>query len=154
LKRFPVLALLAGAALVGCDGPWDRTALAARVSPRSMWKATGNLDDPPKAIDGKIGTVTVGGDSGRPAYLTIDLGKVCLFNMIAVDHGAEEMGFCRRLAVGSSLDGKTFTDHYIAVGTRRITTICLQSPVLARYIRLRVLASGGRPWAVAEVYVQ
>ncbi len=134
-----------------------KTTLAAKITPRSKWIATGNLGDPSKAIDGKIGTITVVGDPRRPADLIIDVGKVCTFNMIVIDHGTQEMGVSRWLGIATSSTKKPddFTrDSYVAVGTRRITTVVLQRTVLARYVRLRVIRQGANPWAVAEVHLQ
>ena len=160
MSRLCVLVLLSVAVLAGCNGeiygPGRTLSKAARITPRSQWTATGNLGDPSKAIDGNIGTITVVGDRRRPADLIIDLGRVCVFNMIAIDHGAREMGFCRRLGIATTTTKPNdFTlDSYIAVGTRRITTVVLQQAVLARYVRLCVIGQGENPWAVAEVYVQ
>jgi hypothetical protein len=74
--------------------------------------------------------------------------------MVIVDHGREDMAFAQQVGMMTSLDGRTFVRRYTGVGTRRVTTFCLMTPVLARYVRLEVLVPGDKPWAVAEVYVQ
>ena len=73
--------------------------------------------------------------------------------MVIIEHGADELAFAPRVAVQTSLDGAVFTQRYVGVGSRRVTILYLGGPVLARYVRLQALASGQRPWAVAEIYL-
>jgi len=149
--------LLVGPALfsAGCAGDFEhgRFAPAAAVSPFQDWKVTGNLQEPQKAADGSAATAAVA-RRGHNAQITIDLGTACLFNMIAVNHGPDQFGFCRRLAVLTSLDGKAFDRRTVLPGTRHITVLLLPRPTLARYIRLQVVLRGSRPWSVAEIFVQ
>jgi len=133
------------------DGP---KAPAAAITHRRQWKVSGELRDPEKAADGTLYTAAIGDHLRSGAGITIDLGKPCVFNMVVVDHGRNEMGFCRRLVLLSSMDGRTFERQYAVPGTRRMTTLCLISPVLARYIRIEAVIPGDQPWSVAEVYVQ
>ena len=158
-KKLALLLTCLAATAAGCavapiypaDGPKSP---AAAVTSRRQWKASGDLRDPEKAIDGTPDTAAIGDPLRSGAAITIDLGKACLFNMVAVDHGLNETGFCRRLVLLSSMDGSTFERRYAVPGTRRITTLCLVSPVLARYIRLEAVIPGEAPWSIAEVYVQ
>lgn len=133
------------------DGPKPQ---ASSVSPRSRWQASGDLRDVQKAIDGSLATAAVSPSTYHNAQITIDLGKSCVFNFVAIDHGADELGFCRRVAVLVSQDGKNFAQVEAVPGTRRVTVINLVSPVLARYVRLVAVVPGDRPWSIAEIYIQ
>ncbi len=139
----------------GCGGPTYDTgrAEAAAISPRSAWQATGDLRSVAAAIDQNVATAAVSIETTGRGTITIDLSKPCLFNMVIIEHGADEMGFAPRLAVLTSMDGQTYTQRYLGVGTRRVTILYLGGPVLARYVRLRALTAGQRPWSVAEVYL-
>ena len=86
--------------------------------------------------------------------LTIDLKEMVLFQMVVIDHGRDEHGYCRRVGVATSADGEAFADRHPAPGTRRLTILSLPEPVLARYVRLRVVRPGPRPWSIAEVFLQ
>lgn len=153
--------ILAAAAmpLCGCMGGRIYDAAAPRapasaISERHSWEISGNLSDPARAIDGYVETAAVAENGGGAAQLTVDLGKPGLFNMVIVDHGGEEFGFPKRMALETSLDGQNFTPRYEVLGTRRVTLLVLPAPVLARYVRLRASEPGSRPWAVAEIYLQ
>jgi len=124
------------------------------VPGRGLWEAYGTVQDPARAIDGNIHTAAVAADADGPAQLVIDLGKPGTLNMIVIDHGANEFGFARQVVVHTSLDGKRFVRRHAALGTRRVSTLLLMSPVLARYVRLDAVAPGTRPWSVAEVHMQ
>jgi len=128
--------------------------LATAVSARTTWRVGGDLKEVKNAVDGSRVTAAVSEPAYQNAHVTIDLGKPCLFNMVVIDHGPEEMGFCRRLAVLTSLDGQNYTRRTVGPGTRRVTILSLITPILARYVRLQVVATGDRPWSVGEVYVQ
>lgn len=130
----------------------DPRAPANAVTPRATWKVSGSLAGAPKAVDDNLQSFASSGAAG--AQLTIDLGKWCLFNQVIVDHGPNEYGFPRRMAVLTSLDGSVFTQQHIVPGTRRITYATLPSPVLARYVRLQAVVQGDQPWSVAEVYLR
>jgi len=152
-----VACILPLAVLTGCVSPIYHDGSkppAASVSHRSRWQASGSVSNPNNAIDGNIATAALSGNSYENATLTINLGKTCVFNLVVIDHGQRAMGFCRRLAVAMSMDGKTFKHVYAASGTKRITYLWLPSPVLARYVRLQVVVPGRKPWSVAEVHLQ
>ena len=155
LLRFVFVALVAAGA-VGCGSPYvvDRQFAAGALTPRSRWKASGPLKDPAKALDGNDTTAAVSEPYYNDVALTIDLGEVCVLNMITIDHGPDEMGFCIRIAAETSLDGENFVRRAEAPGTRRATFISMVTPVLARYVRLKVVAQGEKPWSVAEVHLQ
>ncbi|MBS3733574.1 MAG: discoidin domain-containing protein [Phycisphaerae bacterium] len=155
------LAVVAVAALpLGCE-PSElyrntRQFTEDTLAPRSEWQARGRgFDAPPHAIDSNTQTVARTRRGYGDASLTLDLGDVCLFNMVILDHGsAGEMGFAGRVAVLTSIDGKTFTRCAAAPGTRRITLIPVVTPTLARYVRIQAVSPGGRPWSIAEVHLQ
>jgi hypothetical protein len=151
--------LLGLLALGGCvqqivpDTP-TRNGLNA-VSDRRTWRATGvGIAHPERAIDGDLTTYAVTGPAYQDAYLTIDLGKPCLFNLVRIDHGADQTGCCRRVAVLTSMNGRDFTYRYAVDDIERIATLFLPSPMLARYVRLQVVIQGDKPWAIAEVYLE
>jgi len=151
--------LAAAAVLCGCDGGSSvnyngKRSPGAALTDRKLWRASGDLRDAPKAIDGDRATAAVSGESYSTAAITIDLGRVCVFNRVIVEHGPDEHGFPRRMAVATSLDGKEFTQQTQVPGTRRVTNAVLITPVLARYVRLQVAMPGARPWSVAEVILQ
>jgi len=157
--RFLLLFGLAPLALaVGCaDAPIFHDARdhpIGEISPRSSWSVSGTLADLEKAIDGDLTTAARSNNPHAGATLTLDLGKVCLFNLAAVDHGAAQMAFARRVEIRTSVDGRRFRTQYIAPGTRRVTALLLGEPVLARYVTFRVVEPGPEPWSVAEVYFQ
>jgi hypothetical protein len=106
------------------------------------------------AIDQNVATAAVSSAPDGKGTITIDLSKPCLFNMVVIEHGGNEMGFARRVAVLTSLDGEIFTQRYAGLGTRRVTVLYLGAPVLARFVRLRALVAGDQAWSVAEVYLQ
>lgn len=144
----------------GCEpgGLYENTRQFASgtVTARERWRAAGPaFDAPGKAVDGRSATAAVTGSDYANADLTIDLGEVCLFNTVVIDHGtAGQMGFPRRVAVLTSDDGERFERQTTSPGTRRVTVIPLIRPTLARYVRFRALVPGGRPWSVAEVHLQ
>jgi hypothetical protein len=145
--------------MLGCDAApiyTDGSSRAAigSVPDRSKWTARGNLKDAGNGVDGNINTLAVAVDGAANSSLMIDLGKPGLLNMVVVDHGRNEFGFARRMLVSTSLDGERFTQRHSGPGTRRVSTMMLITPVLARYVRLDVLLPGDRPFTVAEVYMQ
>ena len=150
----PILAcLLAGCTnsdLYGSSGKMP----VSRVSKRRLWRASGELKRPELATDGRLDTAAISTLSYAGATLTIDLGKPSLFNLVVIDHGRNHFGFCRRVGILTSSDGKTYTQRYAAPGTRRLTTLLLPRHVLARYVRLQAIVPGDNPWSVAEVYFQ
>jgi hypothetical protein len=152
-------ALLGGAVLAsGCDSTAEEGGGAPSpgsvITPRNTWRASGDLRDPAKAIDGDLSTAAVSGNPYANAHIELDLGKPCLFNRLVVEHGPDEHGFPARMAVFTSLDGQTFTSQGEFSGKRHVTNVVLITPVLARYVRLQAVSPGARPWSVAEVYLQ
>jgi len=127
---------------------------AAAVSDAQTWRLEGDLNNLQHAVDGDISTAAVINPAYRNASITLDLGKPCLFNAIYIDHRPWPMGFCRKVAVLTSLDGKHFSRQHVGPGTRQITSLCIIKPVLARYIRLQVLRPGDRGWSLGEIYVR
>jgi len=150
------LLLVLAVGIAGCGSVYTSGRQFSRgaITPRSAWKASGTLKDPAKALDGDLLTAAVSEGNYKDATLDIDLGEVCLFNMVAIDHGPDEMGFCGRVAAETSVDGKEFTRRAEAPGTRKVTIVSLITPVLARYLRLRAVDVGVEAWSVAEVHLQ
>jgi len=110
------------------------------------------LKDVSLAADGATATASVTmHNSYEGAELTIDLGRPCVFNHVAVEHGPDEFGFARQVALLTSSDGRNFQEQRRVAGQRKVTNILLVKAALARYIRLRVAVPGNRPWSVAEV---
>ncbi len=158
IGRRTLAALLCGAAAwSGCEGASPDSgapAPGAVISPRNTWRASGDLRDPAKAIDGELSTAAVSGTPYTNARLDVDLGKPCTFNRIVVEHGPDEYGFPARMAVYTSLDGQTFHLQAEVPGKRKVTNVLLVSPTLARYVRLQAVSAGARPWSVAEIVLQ
>jgi hypothetical protein len=154
-RWFLRIALAGCAAGMGCAGEYGGGhSEAAVISPRSTWRAAGDLQSVASAIDQNPGTAAVSTAPDGRGTITIDLGKPCLFNMVVIEHGSNEMGFARRVAVLTSMDGEIFTQRYAGVGTRRVTILYMGTPVLARFVRLRAIVAGEQPWSVAEVFLQ
>ncbi len=146
------------AAVGGCDGTGGysnngQQLLTGQVSPHSVWRVTSTLLDSSKAIDGDISTAAVGRGSGNDT-ITIDLGKVCMFNLVIIHHGGNANGHCKRVGVLTSLDGQDFAYRGSASGKRKVTNILLGQYVLARYLRLQAVIPGTKPWSIAEIYLQ
>ena len=152
----PLVFLMAHA--IGCDAPIyteaSRKYPIGSLTDRTRWTITGDLKDPANAADGNIFTVAVTGNGATSGSLTIDLGTPGLFNMIALDHGRQEMGFATEVGISTSLDGRNFTLRHTAAGTRRVSSFLLISPTLARYIRLTAAVQAEKPWSVAEIHIQ
>lgn len=150
-----MIVLGAGIPGIGCSGPIyrDGRAEAALITPRDTWRLSGDMKSVFLAADQNISTAAVSGDSSGRGTITIDLGKPCVFNMVIIEHGEDEMGFAPHVAVLTSLDGQVFTQNCVGVGTRRVTILYLGGPALARYVRLQALTVGQRPWTVAEIYL-
>ena len=146
-------------AIAGC-GPastiytGSRGFLAASVTPKSMWRAFGDVIDPAAAVDGNVGTAATSGREYTGHAVTIDLGKACLFQTVIIEHGRSDLGYARTVEVATSTHGSGFQTKYTTHGTRRATIISLPRPVLARYLRLRAVRADDRPWSLAEVYIQ
>jgi hypothetical protein len=155
--KLTLLLALLGFAIAGCTSAiyeQGAGAGASAVSHYTAWRISGDLTDLPKAIDNNVATAAHSGNPYVNAAFTIDLGKTCLFNMVAVDQGQDEWGYPHRMAVYTSMDGRNFTFLYACPGSRRVTVMSWARPVLARYVRLQAVTGGDRPWSVAEVYIQ
>ena len=132
-----------------------RSSMGQAISPRDIWQKAGDLSDPPNAIDENLSTASISAEGYTSAAFTIDLGKQCLFNIVVLEHGnGHEFGYCRKVSVSTSRDGQRFIERAVAAGTRRVTTICMITPELARYVRIRAIEPGQRPWAIAEVHLR
>lgn len=144
------------AAAAGCSPEYDsRTRFpAAAISDKKTWKAGGGIPTPASAIDGDLSTAAVSGYSYENKAIVIDLGKVCLFNTIIVEHGSDQYGFCGRVGISTSIDGKEYTHRAAMLGTRKVSIFLLVTPVLARHVRLQAVVPGNRPWSIAEVYLR
>ncbi len=127
----------------------------SRVTRPETWKLSGDLSNLPRAVDNSFGTVATSGNSYVGDVVTVDLGAPCLLNLVVMSHGkSTQDGYPRRVALDVSLDGQKFKKVAEVSGTRRVTAISIVTPTLARYIRLRALEEGPRPWAIAELVVQ
>lgn len=133
------------------EGP---RAPASALSPRHQWRIFGDLQEPHKALDGEISSAALSDNVYDGASITIDLGRPCLFNAVAIEHGAKEFGFCRTVALLTSLDGQAYKHRHALPGTRRVTIITTVTPILARYVRLQAEVGGLEAWSVAEVHIQ
>ena len=150
------LVIYLAAAAVGCDGQYNssRRFPAAAISPKQTWKASGGLRTPENAIDGRLSTAAQTGHSYANRSIVIDLGKVCMFNTIIIEHGNDEFGYCRRVGIYTSIDGKEYTHRTSLPGTRRVSIFALVTPVLGRYIRLQAVTPGNSSWSIAEVHLR
>lgn len=154
-------AMLAGFVLLGsgCTGGGgylhnSTKPPAARISDPRTWRLSGQVPDVHLAVDGDRSTAAVSTLIRNNTAITIDLRKACLFNFVIIHHGSMTDGYCGRVAVLTSLDGRTFTPRVEAPGTREVTSLLIIKPVLARYVRLKALRQGPGAWSVAEVYLQ
>ncbi|MBN2296619.1 MAG: discoidin domain-containing protein [Pirellulales bacterium] len=145
--------------LAGCDPnlTHGKTLLPNAMSPYTEWKisATGaRFNNIQHAMDGFNATYasTRGGYQG--ASITIDLGRPCMFNMVALLHSDQGMGFARLVALSTSMDGKKFTHEYTAPGTRKVTYLLPMTRITARYVRLTAVRPGSEPWSISEIYFQ
>ena len=120
----------------------------------NSWAVSSNFGDAKVINDGSVGTCLVTPNTNDSAYIVVDMGKRCLFNQVIIDHGSNELGCARRVAVYTSLDGREYTQQYVASGTRRVTYLNLITPVLARFIRVQVVQHGDRPWSISEIYIR
>jgi hypothetical protein len=163
LRRFCIAACcwLVLGAILGCDAAPIYTddsvkTPIVKIPDRSKWTAQGTLKDPSHAVDGNLNSMAVAPDNVAGRWLMIDLGKCIMFNMVVIDHGRNEFGFAKRLAVTTSVDGQNFGPKppYVAIGTRRVTTLLLPKSTFARYILLTVSEPGEKPWSVGDVYIQ
>ena len=150
-----MVALCVAAVPLGCvDPPPEGSAPpGALITPRQAWRAYGDLREASKAVDGDLWTAAASSGTYPNATIELDLGKLCLFNRIMVEHGPDEYGFPNRMAVYTSQDGQSFQLQCEVPGKRRVTNALLITPVLARYVRLVAVSPGSRPWSVAEIVI-
>ncbi len=152
-----MLVLAVSMLFVGCGGELyndGRRFMPGRISPRGQWVVTSSdLSNPSLVADGNRHTAATSSSRYAHAELTIDLGKECLFNMVAIDHGLKETGYPRTVAVLTSSDGVNFTQQATAPGLRRVTTILLVRAELARYVKIKTVVAGSEPLSIGEVYL-
>ena len=156
------LAFLAGAfcLLPGCEPKFDMsrgTMLGDNISPQNTWKISstgGGFIGLRQAIDGSAITFAITSKRYNNATITLDLGRPCIFNLVALRHGMNENAFARRVSLSTSLDGKKYTSRYECIGTKRITYIPILTPITARYIKIRATVPGRESWSIAEIYLQ
>ena len=153
MKKLCLLACFASAALLGCAPDFNTGGSYAgpRITPHNTWIAGGSLPGAALAIDGDAGTAATNDSPRANVELVIDLREPCEFESVTIDHGHNEMGFARKLAVATSMDGSTYLERYVGPDTRKVAILSLPGPVLARFIRIRVVNPGLQPWSVAEV---
>lgn len=152
-----LILILTAAMAGGCGGDFmdmSGRPAASIVPDRRQWTVTGDVSRPARAADANAQTAAVSAAEYDGATVTVDFGKACLFNLAVIDHGPYEMGFAKRVAISTSLDGETFTYRKGATGTRGVTAISLITPVLARYVQFKAVMPGDQPWSVAEIHFQ
>ena len=158
--KFPqvTICVLAAIAATGCgvspiyhhQAPLNR----AGISNRSQWRASGGMLQPGNAIDGDVNTSARARIANQGGSLTVDLAKASLFNMVVLDHGNNNLSYRGEIVVLTSLGGEHFTRRYAVPATRRVSIVCLPSPVLARFVRVEMSRPSGTSWAIAEMYLQ
>ncbi|RKY26669.1 MAG: hypothetical protein DRP83_03795 [Planctomycetota bacterium] len=152
--------LLAGLGAVGCEPDFGLSrgrTLGVAIPDPQTWRVSstnGGFKNIRRAADGDASTLAVSARRYRNAQITIDLGKPCLFNLLALRHGENAFGFARKVALSTSMDGKRYTNRYSCPGTRGITYIPVLTQILARYVRITAVVQGSQPWAISEIYLQ
>jgi hypothetical protein len=160
VKKTWLFYLILAVGTAGCSGSagFDLNKPARNtISPPSKWKITcpeGDFTNIGNAIDGSSRTMAISKANYNGASFTIDLGRICNFNMIVILHGSKERNFPKKIVVSTSVDGKQFMNVHTAPGTRKYTYLALLTPVNARYLRLTAVAQGAKPWAISGVYLQ
>lgn len=93
---------------------------------------------------------TSAGPQAPGLAVTFDRGRPVLVHRVALRTGDALSGFARGLAVEVSDDGRTWTTA-AAVETLNEPDLDLRfNPVVGRWLRLRLTASAGTPWSLAE----
>lgn len=158
---FRVCFLLTACAPVGCELAgfnYDGNRAAPGViSSNKEWTIVahgGGFKDVRSAIDDNQATSALSGRGYTNASLTLDLGRSCYFNCIAILHGNHQDGYARQVALSSSLDGKTYKHQKTVYGTRKVTYILLVQPIRARYLRFTAVRQNIHPWSISEIYLQ
>jgi hypothetical protein len=156
-----ICVLLAACAPMGCEMEgfnYDGNRAARGViSSNKEWTIVahgGQFKDIRSAIDNNQASSAVSGRQYGNAAVTLDLGRSCYFNCIAVLHGNHQDGYARQVSLSSSLDGKTYQHQKTVYGTRKVTYILLVQPIRARYIRLTAVRPNVHPWSISEIYLQ
>jgi hypothetical protein len=150
------VALLAGACEPAPPAA-NRRAPESSISHPRTWKITsqgGGIRNLAAAIDGDPLTAAVTTQRYDGASVTIDLGRVCLFNMVTILHGQQPQGHARIVSLYTSNDGQQFDKRYETPGTRSVTSVPVLTLIRARYIRLVAEQAGSRPWSLADIYLQ
>ena len=159
MKGLWVCLAACGLLLAGCGPgpvyvPSTGGYLGPSITPQQRWSLSGTVAEPALAADGDRSTAAQAGRGQTDAELVIDLREPCVFQSVVIHHGAVERGYCRLVALDTSVDGRSWRQRYTAAGTRQVTILCLPEVVLARHIRLRCLVPGPERWTIAEVYLQ
>ena len=144
--------------MAGCNESYrqssSRLSPAAGVSELFRWHASGTVTAPGRAIDGNLSTAASAGPGVIDPTIQIDLGSLCHFNMIVIEHGGDSRGYAKAVWVLTSCDGVEFKAIYKAAGTRGRTCLLLGGSQLARYVRLQGVLEDGRRWSIGEVVIQ
>lgn len=146
----------AGCEMEGFDPNVDRAAPGV-ISSYREWTLTahgGEFRNLRAAVDGSQLTAAVSGRNYGNAVVTLDLGRSCYFNCVAMIHGDHPDGYPRQVSLATSHDGRTYTHQRTVYGTRKITYILLEQPVRARYLRFTAVRPGLQPWSIAEIFLQ
>ncbi len=160
--------LLVGVCLTTCllamysisQAEWvhNKTVFPKQISPYYVWgiseRPRGTFNNLRAAIDGNNLTTVTSKKNFQGASVTIDFGRPSLFNMITVNHGKEPSGFCERIAVSTSLDGRKFIHRSTFPGRSYFSAMLLGTPVRARFVRLTAVARGSKQWTISEIYFQ
>ena len=146
------------ASLLGCESGYSEhnKQAASSISLRKEWipASSASVANPELALDGNMGTAAKSGSSQTDAWVELDLGEVCLFNEVIIEHGLAEEGFAGRVSIYTSIDGENYTYRFTGPGNRRVSIFALVTPVLAKYVRLEVSQPGPHMWSLAEVYLR
>lgn len=151
-----VLCASAGCELEGFNYDGNRAAEGI-ISSNREWTVVahgGSFRDIRSAIDNNQATAAMSGRNYGNATVTLDLGRSCYFNCIAILHGQNRDGYARQVSLSSSLDGKTYKHQKTVYGTRKVTYILLVQPIRARYLRFTALRQNAQPWSISEIYLQ
>lgn len=158
MKMSFLLLLTVAPCLAGCGDQLEKSegpkAPGSVITERRLWQASGDLENCSAAIDGSLSTAAVSKRNTEGSQITIDLGKPCVFNLVILEHGDDEFGFCRRMAMLTSMDGENFVKVCESTDSRRAAYITPITTQLARYVRLQIVTPGARPWAVAEIVLR
>lgn len=160
-KYWTITLMVLTGALLFLPGCGPEFSMESRVGdplpPQYTWKISstgGGFIGLRQAIDGSPITFAITSKRYNNAAITLDLGRPCIFNLVALRHGINENAFARRVLLSTSLDGKKYTNRYECAGTKMVTYIPMLTFITARYIRIRASVPGREAWSIAEIYVQ